>query len=243
MRSLLPLYGLMGIAQFEPAKTIVLKNEGGYFGNLQGRDKGGETYRGIARNFHSNWAGWTIIDFYKTRFGAIPEGAFIGNLRLEYSSIDTHLVPDFYEGLWRKSRAGELNNQALANLYFDFFIHSSGAVGVIQQVLNASGQNLVLDNRIGPKTIGAMNAINPNQLHDAIKMARASYIDDLVNDGRLDPSFYKGIQTRIAKFPNLAITSSPGTNQTLIGFGVLALGLAAFFYSEHLTNRIKANDK
>ena len=35
-------------------------HEGGYaFHEL---DRGGETYKGIARNFHKNWEGWKIVD-------------------------------------------------------------------------------------------------------------------------------------------------------------------------------------
>jgi len=39
--------------------------EGGY--NFYKEDKGGETYKGIARNFHPEWEGWKIIDKYKNK--------------------------------------------------------------------------------------------------------------------------------------------------------------------------------
>lgn len=42
---------------------MVYRNEGGYT-CLKG-DSGGETYRGIARNFHPRWTGWNVIDRMK----------------------------------------------------------------------------------------------------------------------------------------------------------------------------------
>lgn len=43
-------------------------HEGGYA--LVKGDKGGETYRGIARKFHPTWSGWKFIDAKKAK-GAI----------------------------------------------------------------------------------------------------------------------------------------------------------------------------
>lgn len=37
-----------------------LQKEGGYVNDPN--DRGGETYRGIARKFHPTWVGWRIID-------------------------------------------------------------------------------------------------------------------------------------------------------------------------------------
>ena len=47
-------------ASFKPAFDATMRNEGGYGNDPQ--DPGGETYRGIARKFHSKWEGWTTID-------------------------------------------------------------------------------------------------------------------------------------------------------------------------------------
>ena len=50
------------MADFEPSFEKMIKNEGGYVLHTVPGDNGGQTYAGIARNFHSSWKGWEIID-------------------------------------------------------------------------------------------------------------------------------------------------------------------------------------
>jgi len=49
---------------FENAYNKLIGYEGGYSNDPD--DKGGETFCGIARNYHSDWPGWAIIDGKKT---------------------------------------------------------------------------------------------------------------------------------------------------------------------------------
>lgn len=72
------------------SKTSVF--EGGYANNPN--DKGGETYRGIARNHHPKWAGWKIIDTY-SKIGA--EGSYLNKLCDGNDELQ-ELVAQFYEG-------------------------------------------------------------------------------------------------------------------------------------------------
>ena len=51
------------MADFSKAWGRSSVHEGGY-AHLAG-DAGGETYRGIARNFHPEWPGWKFIDRVK----------------------------------------------------------------------------------------------------------------------------------------------------------------------------------
>ena len=39
-----------------------MKHEGGYV--FDPDDSGGETYKGVARKFHSKWEGWSKIDLH-----------------------------------------------------------------------------------------------------------------------------------------------------------------------------------
>lgn len=48
---------------FKDAYEITKQQEGGYANDKH--DRGGETYAGIARRFHSTWEGWSYVDFYK----------------------------------------------------------------------------------------------------------------------------------------------------------------------------------
>jgi lysozyme family protein len=47
-------------SSFEKALEAVSIAEGGY--SNRASDSGGETYRGVARNFHPTWPGWHIVD-------------------------------------------------------------------------------------------------------------------------------------------------------------------------------------
>ena len=50
-------------SDFEKSLTFVLSAEGGYANNKN--DKGGETYKGVARNYNPHWGGWVQIDLVK----------------------------------------------------------------------------------------------------------------------------------------------------------------------------------
>lgn len=48
------------MANFEIAYNLTAAAEGGYSNNPN--DRGGETWRGIARKRHPMWIGWAIVD-------------------------------------------------------------------------------------------------------------------------------------------------------------------------------------
>ena len=60
------------MASFKAQYNELIKREGNYHSGVIGGkvDKGGETYRGIARKYNPDWAGWKIIDSLKSK-GAI----------------------------------------------------------------------------------------------------------------------------------------------------------------------------
>lgn len=53
------------MAKFNLAFSKMLSHEGGYINDPD--DLGGETYKGIARNSHGAWSGWTLIDQFKSK--------------------------------------------------------------------------------------------------------------------------------------------------------------------------------
>ncbi|MBC7912857.1 MAG: hypothetical protein H7Y07_01930, partial [Pyrinomonadaceae bacterium] len=54
------------MANFDLAYKITMHNEGGYANDPQ--DNGGETWKGVARNFCPKWAGWVIVDRIKASY-------------------------------------------------------------------------------------------------------------------------------------------------------------------------------
>lgn len=227
-----------GLKAFNEAYQKVLKNEDGYVFDRD--DKGGETYMGIARNLHPLWAGWRILDQFHDESGIrLNRGAFLPQRQQRQIKP---LVDQFYLNLWGRSQAGQIADARVRNLYFDFYIHSRKAVYKLQETLNALGQRVRVDNRIGPDTITAINAVEPAIFHSALKQARWNYLNELVTDGLVHPKFMKGFANRLARFPDFGITSSKKTNKTLLVFGLTAGAVALWMVSDYYNQRLKAKD-
>lgn len=204
------------MATFTPAYQIVIQNEGGYSNNPA--DLGGETYAGIARNIWPNWSGWVIVDFEKRTRGL--------NTNDKIAGINGK-VEEFYRDRWAASRAGEINSQEVANIFFDFFILHSQAVRAMQQVLNESfGYNLAADNIIGSQTLAAINAVDPAKLHDSYKAKRMAIHTERVQARPDQALFLKGWLQRTAGFPTL---TGPGS---LMIIALLAAAFLTLYYLE-----------
>jgi lysozyme family protein len=129
------------MADFNPAFETMINNEGGYQLTNVANDRGGQTYAGIARNFHSSWPGWAIID-----------RGDMANLQL------SQLVRDFYKAnFWDPISGDAINSQAVAGTIFDFAVNAGTltAAKLAQLVVSA-----LPDGRIGPATLGALNAMD-----------------------------------------------------------------------------------
>jgi lysozyme family protein len=100
------------MADFLTAYKRTSRYEGGYANDAA--DRGGETYKGIARKMHPNWQGWVIIDAYKKDHGQLKRGAIINDPRLD------DMVIEFYRReFWNKVRGDDVKDQDLANMLYD----------------------------------------------------------------------------------------------------------------------------
>ena len=215
------------MAQFEPAYRIVQKNEGGYLNDPQ--DHGGETYRGIARNFFPGWEGWKTIDRYSSPPRILRTGEIINDQILEQQ------VRSFYYNLWQKKGMPHINNQDVANIFFDFIVLAKSAVAAMQQTLSEMGFAVVADNKIGGKTISAINASDPVKLHDRFKKKRSEYHHNRVQRGLVSSIWLPGWLKRTAQFPSL------GKKNILITVAVV-LAVAAG-YAALKTNNKNGNSR
>lgn len=101
------------MADFKQAFLQTMKFEGGW--NLVKGDRGGETYKGIARNFFQNWAGWKIIDTHKP----LKNNAIINDLMLD------NLVLQFYKTeFWDIVGGDSIEDQPTAKTLFDFGVNA-----------------------------------------------------------------------------------------------------------------------
>jgi lysozyme family protein len=183
-------YWQLIMAQFGPAYfTYVKPIEGGY-ANVEA-DKGGETYAGIARRFWPNWAGWKTIDAIKAASKTNPP--IRHNAR--FPQLDAS-VEQFYRDMWNANRFGEINDQDVANIAFDWFVNS-GASGIrgVQKILGVSQTGV-----LGLVTLTAINQRDSVQLFNSIKAARKSFYDAIVQRDPSQQVFYKGWINRIEAF-------------------------------------------
>lgn len=178
------------MASFKTAYEKYIKPwEGGYA--FVAGDKGGETYAGIARNFHPDWPGWSYIDqVKKTRSIKHNE---------HFPALDEK-VEKFFNDFWNTQRLSEIKSQEVANIIYDFYVNSEkSAIKVVQRLVGVSQDGL-----IGPKTLQAINSFNPAELNNLIKEEREKFYLRIVDRDPTQLKFITGWMNRINSFPTLA---------------------------------------
>lgn len=113
-------------------------DEGGYNLHRVKGDSGGDTFAGIAKNYHPDWPGWALVYAGK---GDTPEGR--------------RLVIDFYkETFWADMLGDKIIHQEVAETIFNFGMNSSieNSVRYAQFCLDC-----VPDGDLGPITLKAIN--------------------------------------------------------------------------------------
>jgi lysozyme family protein len=146
------------MAEFDLAYAKTSAYEGGYAKDPI--DRGGETYRGIARLRHPDWAGWRRIDAHKQK-RAFPDD-------LDADRTLQTKVRTFYRSVfWDRCRGDELADQAVADELYDSAVNLGvrRAVRFLQSSLNLLNRNqrdyadLIEDGWFGAKTLAALEAL------------------------------------------------------------------------------------
>lgn len=164
------------MAKFETAFLKTAAHEGGYANDP--RDRGGETYKGIARKFWPGWKGWAEVD----AAGDLKPNAVIKSKKLDA------LVAEFYmDQFWRPAGCDRLEVQAIADEIFDTAVNMGVKVSVrlLQDALVLMGEKIEIDGRIGPKTLEAANGANPEILLRLLNILQGARYLDIV---RRDPT-------------------------------------------------------
>ena len=94
---------------------------------------------------------------------------------------------------WDRWKADDIKSQSVANILVDW-VWASGAHGIKipQRLLGVS-----VDGIVGPKTLAAVNARNPRELFDMIKIARFDFIEDICRKRPANNKFKRGWMNRI----------------------------------------------
>jgi len=133
------------MANYKLAIDKVLKHEGGYANDKD--DSGGETYKGIARNFWPKWSGWKFIDLFEKKQGF--EKLLSANTNLQDSVIE------FYKNnFWDKVGGDKIQSQDIAELLVDSAVNE----GIVPAVKRA--QAIVSIPETGKFSEELSNALN-----------------------------------------------------------------------------------
>lgn len=143
------------MADFKLAYFKTMGHEGGYVNNKN--DRGGETYKGVARKKNPDWKGWALIDSYKTNKEFIK--------MLERDEFLQQLVLAFYKTLyWDALQLDVFKSQPIAEELFDTSVNigTGTAIMLMQEALNLLNRNqkdfhdIEVDGIIGPRTIALL---------------------------------------------------------------------------------------
>lgn len=177
------------MANFEKAYKRLGPNEGGYANHPN--DRGGETWKGIARNFWPRWAGWVVVDGYKKE-SEFPK-------MLHHDQYLEELVQDFYkQNFWNTLNLDKLESQWVAENVFDAAVNCGTDTGAkfLQRAVNELDGGLVVDGKIGPLSLNAANSIDEETLVNEYVDIRLEYHRKIVERNPNQLVFYAGWKKR-----------------------------------------------
>ena len=167
------------MANVNQLAPFILKWEGGFVNDPA--DLGGATNMGVTIG------AWKSCGYDKDGDGDID----VDDLRLltREDVVNRVLKPHY----WDRWKADDIKSQSVVNILVDW-VWASGAHGIKipQRLLGVS-----VDGIVGPKTLAAVNARNPRELFDMIKIARFDFIEDICRKRPANNKFKRGWMNRI----------------------------------------------
>ena len=151
--------------------TPMLVREG-FYSNRQA-DLGGETYRGIARNYWPAWQGWKIVDARKVELGR----ALKQNESIPSAELDALVLAFYREHFWDSIYADRIESDALVDLVFDTHVLcGKRAIKFLQEAINeVGGKVLRVDWGMGPKTIQRLHQVDNRLVFERVKELREAH--------------------------------------------------------------------
>lgn len=151
------------MANFNISYNLTSIVEGGYANDPQ--DRGGETYKGIARKINPEWKGWAEIDKIKKKVGS--SASAIDKSAQSDGYLQSLVLVTYKSSYWDALNLDLLQDQNVANELYDTGVNmgTGRAALFFQRVLNVVNRNgtlfpdLKLDGQVGPKTVGAFNSL------------------------------------------------------------------------------------
>jgi lysozyme family protein len=149
--------------------------------NISG-DRGGMTRYGLASRWHPELVAKNFYDRLKMP-DAVAEPLALATYACAYAA---------------PLLLSEIDDQDVANRVLSFAVNEGQceAVGILQAACAACGEPLNIDDRIGPATIAAVNAINPAALLAALRSREEAFYEHLAASNPSDEKFLAGWEHR-----------------------------------------------
>lgn len=187
------------MADFKIAFNITNGHEGGY-ANVSG-DKGGETYKGIARNFWGSWSGWQIIDRIKKEHPGVTRKE-LDMLLAADKPLQEKVLSFFKTNFWDVMRLDEISFQDIANEMYDSGVNFGipPVIKRLQEAVNVTRTDieLTVDGKIGPNTIKGVNTHTDYKfLYKALNIIQGEAYMEIWRRDKTQEKFVKGWFTRV----------------------------------------------
>lgn len=170
---------------------MVLVHEGGYVNDPD--DRGGETYRGIAKASHPKWAGWALLERHKPlSYNQIVKGD---------DELDNLVMEVYYKNYYAPLKLDSVTDLMISAHLMCQGVNSGpkASVKLLQKSINVVyGANLVVDGVIGKKTLKYVNdASKLNELRSAFIRQRELFYQAIVNGNPSQKKFLNGWLNRV----------------------------------------------
>lgn len=161
------------MAKAEILMPFIKSWEGGYVNDQN--DRGGATNEGVT------------IDTFRQVFGKDKTVSDLKNM------TDAQWLTVFRKYYWNRWRADNINDQSIANLLVDW-VWASGEYGI---TIPQAVMGVLTDGMVGGKTLGMVNAREPQELFAALWQRRKQFIENICNTRPANRIFYAGWMRRL----------------------------------------------
>lgn len=188
------------MASFDKAFDLTMGHEGGYANNP--KDRGGETYKGIARKYWPKWDGWAILDKITPH-----TAANINKVAGNNTSLQSAIRSFYKKNFWDTINLSGIQDQQLSNNVFDFGVN--GGTGRAARFLQISAnkvstcEDVVVDGSIGPKTTTLVNTLNAKAVYDAYNVLKKAHYDSEIDNNPSQIVFKNSWYSRIKPYKEL----------------------------------------
>lgn len=156
--------------RFERLIGFVLEHEGGYVNDPD--DPGGETKYGVSKKSYPH---------------------------VDIASLTIEQAKDiYYEDWWLPLKCPQILDDKVAQKYLDTCVNTGKGTGtkILQRALQMIGYRITVDGAIGPKTLAAVNAADPQALLVAMRQQQKAHYAQLIQKNPKLEKFRRGWMAR-----------------------------------------------